>query len=55
LHISQKRGVIQNIFAAGIAVDVPPPFKPGKVAVNVPKTGYSSDEAGKVSKSPLRS
>jgi sulfide:quinone oxidoreductase len=37
-----------NIFAAGIAVDVPPPFKPGKVAVNSPKTGYPSDEAGKV-------
>ncbi len=35
-----------NIFAAGIAVDVPVPFTT-PVALGVPKTGYPADEAGK--------
>ena len=35
-----------NIFAAGIAVDVPSPFVT-PVALGVPKTGYPADEAGK--------
>lgn len=35
-----------NIFAAGIAVDVPPPF-PTPVPLGVPKTGFPADEAGK--------
>ncbi|OLN29275.1 NAD(P)/FAD-dependent oxidoreductase [Desulfosporosinus metallidurans] len=47
-HDSYQHKEFPNIFAAGIAVDVPPPFKPGKVPLNVPKTGYPSDEAGKV-------
>ena len=39
---------IQNIWAAGLAVDVKPPFKPGDVPFSVPKTGYPSDVTGKV-------
>ncbi len=35
-----------NIFAAGIAIDVPTPFAT-PVALGVPKTGYPADEAGK--------
>lgn len=37
-----------NIWAAGIAVDLKPPFEMGKVAFNSPKTGYPSDETGKI-------
>lgn len=37
-----------NVWAAGIAVDVPLPFKPGKVPFGSPKTGYPSDETGKI-------
>ncbi|MUP46830.1 NAD(FAD)-dependent dehydrogenase [Gramella sp. BOM4] len=39
---------IPNIWAAGIAVDVKLPFKPGKVPFSSPKTGYPSDETGKI-------
>ncbi|MGB5819014.1 MAG: FAD-dependent oxidoreductase [Saonia sp.] len=42
-HIS-----IPNIWAAGIAVDVKLPFKPGKIPFSGPKTGYPSDETGKI-------
>jgi len=42
-HINQP-----NIWAAGIAVDVKLPFKPGKVPFSGPKTGYPSDETGKI-------
>mgnify|MGYP001628090901 FL=1 len=37
-----------NIWSAGIAVDVKLPFKPGKVPFSGPKTGYPSDETGKI-------
>lgn len=37
-----------NIWAAGIAVDVKLPFTPGKVPFSAPKTGYPSDETGKI-------
>ncbi|MDX5326003.1 MAG: FAD-dependent oxidoreductase [Bacteroidota bacterium] len=37
-----------NVWAAGIAVDVKPPFEPGCVPFGAPKTGYPSDETGKV-------
>ncbi len=37
-----------NVWAAGIAVDVPLPFTPGKVPFGSPKTGYPSDETGKI-------
>ena len=37
-----------NVWAAGLAVDVKPPFKPGRVPFGVPKTGYPSDVSGKI-------
>ena len=37
-----------NVWGAGLTVDVPPPFKPGRVPFSVPKTGYPSDASGKV-------
>lgn len=37
-----------NVWAAGIAVDVKLPFTPGKVPYGSPKTGYPSDETGKI-------
>lgn len=37
-----------DIWAAGIAVDVKLPFTPGKVPFSGPKTGYPSDETGKI-------
>ena len=38
----------QNVWAAGIAVDVKAPFEPGCVPFNSPKTGFPSDETGKI-------
>ena len=37
-----------NIWVAGLSVDVPAPFDQGKVPFGVPKTGYPSDETGKI-------
>ena len=37
-----------NVWAAGIAVQVDLPFTPGKVPFSGPKTGYPSDETGKI-------
>ncbi|QYA25272.1 NAD(P)/FAD-dependent oxidoreductase [Gramella sp. MT6] len=37
-----------NVWAAGIAVDVKLPFTPGKIPFSGPKTGYPSDETGKI-------
>lgn len=37
-----------NIWTAGIAVNVPLPFTPKKVPFAAPKTGYPSDETGKI-------
>lgn len=37
-----------NIWAAGIAVNVVLPFTPKKVPFSTPKTGYPSDETGKI-------
>jgi sulfide:quinone oxidoreductase len=39
---------VQDVWAAGIAVQVDLPFKPGKVPFSSPKTGYPSDETGKI-------
>lgn len=36
-----------NIWGAGIAVNVVPPFTPEKVPYGVPKTGFPADETGK--------
>ena len=43
-----RHRTIPNVWAAGIAVDVKLPFKPGKVPFSGPKTGYPSDETGKI-------
>ena len=37
-----------NIWAAGIAIDVKLPFTPKTVPFSSPKTGYPSDETGKI-------
>lgn len=37
-----------DVWAAGLAVDVKPPFTPGRVPFGVPKTGYPSDTSGKI-------
>ncbi len=37
-----------NVWVAGLTVNVPAPFEQGKVHFSVPKTGYPSDETGKV-------
>jgi sulfide:quinone oxidoreductase len=37
-----------NVWAAGIAVDVKLPFETGKIPFSSPKTGYPSDETGKI-------
>lgn len=37
-----------NVWGAGLAVEVKPPFKPGRVPFGVPKTGYPSDATGKI-------
>lgn len=39
---------LDNVWAAGIAVKVDLPFTPGKVPFSTPKTGYPSDETGKI-------
>jgi sulfide:quinone oxidoreductase len=38
----------RNIWAAGLTVDVPPPFTSKKIPYSVPKTGFPSDETGKI-------
>jgi len=38
----------KNVWAAGLTVDVKPPFQQGNVPFSVPKTGYPSDETGKI-------
>lgn len=38
----------QNVFAAGLAVKVAPPFKVVNTPFGVPKTGYPSDYTGKI-------
>lgn len=43
-----RHPVYPEIWAAGLTVDVPPPFKAGKVPFNSPKTGYPSDVTGKI-------
>ncbi len=37
-----------NVWGAGLAVDVPPPFEASGVQFGVPKTGYPSDATGKI-------
>lgn len=40
-----------NVWGAGLAVEVSPPFDIGKVPFGVPKTGYPSDVTGKIAAS----
>ncbi len=37
-----------NVWSAGLAVNVAPPFEQGEVPFSVPKTGYPSDVTGKI-------
>lgn len=51
-----RHTLYSDVWAAGIAVDVKLPFVPGKVPFGTPKTGYPSDETGKiVAKNIIRS
>ena len=43
-----RHETIENVWAAGLAVDVKPPFEQGEVPFSVPKTGYPSDTTGKI-------
>ena len=43
-----RHTLYSDVWAAGIAVDVKLPFVPGKVPFGTPKTGYPSDETGKI-------
>ena len=45
---SYRHRRFENVWVTGLAVNVPPLFKPGKVPFGVPKTGYPSDETGKI-------
>ena len=45
---SYRHRHFNNIWVAGLSVNVPPPFKPGIIAFGVPKTGFPSDETGKI-------
>lgn len=45
---SYRHSEFKNIWVAGLSVNVPPPFKAGAVPFGVPKTGYPSDETGKI-------
>lgn len=47
VHDTYQHVKYPHVWAAGIAVDVKPPFTPGKVPFSVPKTGFPADEAGK--------
>lgn len=43
-----RHPTLPNVWAAGIAVDVKSPFTPNKIPFASPKTGYPSDETGKI-------
>ncbi len=43
-----RHETIPNIWAAGLTVDVKPPFTQGAIPFTLPKTGYPSDVTGKV-------
>jgi sulfide:quinone oxidoreductase len=45
---SYRHKKFKNIWIAGLSVNVTPPFKQGKVPFGVPKTGFPSDETGKI-------
>lgn len=43
-----RHKIYPNVWAAGLAVNVVAPFTCGEVPFGVPKTGYPSDETGKI-------
>jgi len=45
---SYRHETLENVWAAGLAVNVAPPFDQGEVPFSVPKTGYPSDVTGKI-------
>ncbi|MBO6523802.1 MAG: FAD-dependent oxidoreductase [Balneolaceae bacterium] len=45
---SYQHEKLENVWAAGLAVNVAPPFEQGEVPFSVPKTGYPSDVTGKI-------
>lgn len=45
---SYRHESIPNIWAAGLTVDVKPPFAQGAIPFTIPKTGYPSDVTGKI-------
>lgn len=48
VRLDYRHKTYPNIWAAGLTVNVVPPFKQGEVPFSVPKTGYPSDETGKI-------
>ena len=45
---SYRHQKLANVWAAGLTVDVKPPFEQGEVPFTIPKTGYPSDVTGKI-------
>lgn len=45
---SYRHKKYSNIWVAGLSVNVPAPFKQGSIPFAVPKTGFPSDETGKI-------
>ncbi|MCG8372587.1 MAG: FAD-dependent oxidoreductase [Balneolales bacterium] len=43
-----RHQTLENVWAAGLAVNVKPPFEQGEVPFSVPKTGFPSDVTGKI-------
>lgn len=48
VYDTYQHKTIKNVWAAGIAIQVDLPFTPGKIPFSTPKTGYPSDETGKI-------
>ncbi len=45
---SYRHKKFNNVWVAGLSVNVVPPFEGGDIPFGVPKTGYPSDETGKI-------
>lgn len=45
---SYRHPKFPNVWVAGLTVNVKPPFEQGDVPFGVPKTGFPSDETGKI-------
>ena len=45
---SYRHKKFNNVWVAGLSVNVVPPFEAGDIPFGVPKTGYPSDETGKI-------